>query len=324
MGELAPDRTFRLTDGNRGAYFCPVNSDPGRATAPAAHLLPGIPLFRSGKVRDVYDLGDRLLMVASDRLSAFDVVLPTPIPDKGKILNQMSLFWFEWLGVPHHVITADTDAYPEVLRPFADRLQGRSVLVKKARRIDVECVARGYLAGSGWKDYRATGAVCGHALPAGLRQGDRLETPLFTPAAKNDVGHDENISYGQMVEAVGEKTAALLRDRTLDLYARARAYAESRGVILADTKFEFGWDGDTLILIDEALTPDSSRFWPMAEYAPGREQPSFDKQFVRDYLETLDWDKTYPGPELPPAIVDKTRDKYLEAYRLLTGKAFQA
>jgi phosphoribosylaminoimidazole-succinocarboxamide synthase len=262
-------------------------------------------------------------MVASDRLSAFDVVLPTPIPDKGKILNQMSLFWFSWLGVPHHAVTADPSQYPESLHPFADRLQGRSVLVKKAKRIDIECVARGYLAGSGWKDYRASGKVCGHVLPSGLQQCAKLEVPLFTPAAKNDIGHDENISFEEMVGVTGRETAELLREKTLDLYSRARTYAQSRGVILADTKFEFGWDGSTLLLIDEALTPDSSRFWPSAVYAPGRDQPSFDKQYVRDYLETLTWDKNYPGPHLPDDVVERTRDKYLEAYRLLTGETFK-
>ncbi|MDQ3002630.1 MAG: phosphoribosylaminoimidazolesuccinocarboxamide synthase [Fibrobacterota bacterium] len=282
-----------------------------------------IPLFSRGKVRDVYDLGDRLLMVATDRLSAFDVVLPTPIPDKGAILTQLSVFWFNHLGVPSHFISADLKDLPASLNRHRDYLSGRFMLVKKAKRFDVECVARGYLVGSGWKDYQATGAVCGHALPPGLKQSCKLEPPLFTPAAKNDIGHDENIDYMAMEKMVGEVNADRLRSLTLDIYSKARGYAATKGVIIADTKFEFGVVEGQTILIDEVLTPDSSRFWPSAGYAEGREQDSFDKQYVRDYLNTLDWDKTYPGPDLPAEVVKHTRRKYLEAYALLTGKEFR-
>jgi phosphoribosylaminoimidazole-succinocarboxamide synthase len=285
--------------------------------------LAGLTVFRRGKVRDVYDLGDSLLMVASDRLSAFDVVLPTPIPDKGKILTQMSIFWFDLLGVPNHFISADVDTYPAITHPHKEALRGRSMWVRKAERYDVECVVRGYLVGSGWKDYLQTGKVCGHLLPAGLKQSCKLASPLFTPAAKNDVGHDENVDYATVVGMIGEKAAAQLREASLSIYARARDYAAQRGVILADTKFEFGVHEGQLILIDEVLTPDSSRFWPANRYAEGRDQESFDKQFVRDYLQTLTWDKTYPGPSLPAEVVAKTRQKYLEAFELLTGKPFQ-
>jgi phosphoribosylaminoimidazole-succinocarboxamide synthase len=294
-------------------------NNPAAANPPP---ITEIPLFSRGKVRDVYDLGDRLLMVATDRLSAFDVVLPTPIPDKGAILTQLSIFWFKLLGTPSHFLSADLADLPPVLDRHRDYLRGRFMLVKKAKRFDVECVARGYLAGSGWKDYRATGSVCGHALPPGLKQSCRLEPPLFTPAAKNDTGHDENIGYEAMESMVGTGAAAELRALTLDIYSRARAYAAQKGVIIADTKFEFGVVDGRTILIDEVLTPDSSRFWPAAGYAEGREQDSFDKQYVRDYLETLAWDKTYPGPALPPEVVEKTRRKYLEAYAILTGRDF--
>jgi phosphoribosylaminoimidazole-succinocarboxamide synthase len=274
-------------------------------------------------VRDVYDLGDKLLMVATDRLSAFDVVLPTPIPDKGKILTQLSVFWFNHLGMPSHFISADVKDLPASLDRHKDYLRGRFMLVKKAKRFDVECVARGYLVGSGWKDYKATGTVCGHALPPGLKLSCKLEPPLFTPAAKNDVGHDENIDFARMINMIGKANADRLKDLTLEIYSRARAYAAQKGVIIADTKFEFGVvDGQT-ILIDEVLTPDSSRFWPSNGYAEGREQDSFDKQYVRDYLNTLDWGKTYPGPELPAEVVQNTRRKYLEAFALLTGKEFR-
>ena len=282
------------------------------------------PLFRRGKVRDVYDLGEHLLIVASDRISAFDVILPTPIPDKGRILTQISLFWFDFLKEPCHLVTADVSEFPEALKKYSDWLRGRSMLVKKAIRYDVECVVRGYLAGSGWKDYQNTGSVCGLKLPPGLRQSAKLEPPLFTPAAKNDVGHDENISFETMIGMTGEAVAGKLRTRSLGIYERARNYALSRGVILADTKFEFGEVDSQIIVIDEVLTPDSSRFWPAAEYKEGQDQKSFDKQYLRDYLETLDWDKTYPGPELPQHVVENTRNKYLEAYRLLTGKEFRA
>jgi phosphoribosylaminoimidazole-succinocarboxamide synthase len=282
-----------------------------------------IPLFSRGKVRDVYDLGDNLLMVATDRLSAFDVVLPTPIPDKGKILTQLSVFWFNHLGVPSHFLSADVKDLPASLHRHREYLRGRFMLVRKAKRFDVECVARGYLVGSGWKDYLATESVCGHILPPGLRLSCKLEPALFTPAAKNDVGHDENIDFKTMEAMVGAADADRLRNLTLEIYSRARAYAATRGVIIADTKFEFGVVDGKIILIDEVLTPDSSRFWPAAGYAEGREQDSFDKQYVRDYLTALAWDKTYPGPELPAEVVKNTRRKYLEAYALLTGKEFR-
>jgi phosphoribosylaminoimidazole-succinocarboxamide synthase len=285
--------------------------------------LPGITLWKRGKVRDVYDLEDRLLVVATDRLSAFDVVLPTPIPGKGILLTQMSLVWFDLLKdvVPHHVLSADVAQYPQKLRGFADQLEGRSMLVLKTDVLPVECVVRGYLAGSGFKDYQRTGSVCGITLAAGLRESDRLEPAIFTPATKAETGHDENISYDTMVATVGNERAAQARQASLELYERARAHAEARGIILADTKFEFGVRDGRLIWIDEALTPDSSRFWPRDAYAPGRSQPSFDKQFVRDYLETLDWDKQPPGPELPPEVVARTVEKYAEAYDRLRGEA---
>ena len=278
--------------------------------------LPGVPLWKRGKVRDVYDLGSELLVVATDRLSAFDVVLPTGIPGKGILLTQMSLFWFDLLKdvVPHHVLSADVSQYPAVLRPFADQLEGRSMLVVKTDVLPVECVVRGYITGSGFKDYKRSGSVCGIALPAGLRDSDRLDPAIFTPATKAETGHDENISYETMVETVGRERAAEARRVSLELYERARAHAEARGIVLADTKFEFGVRDGRLIWIDEALTPDSSRFWPRDAYAPGRSQPSFDKQFVRDYLETLDWDKQPPGPELPPEVVARTVEKYVEAF----------
>ena len=294
-------------------------SNPATSSPPP---ITEVPLFSRGKVRDVYDLGDTLLMVATDRLSAFDVVLPTPIPDKGKILTQLSVFWFKHLNVPSHFLSADLEDLPASLDRHRDYLRGRFMLVKKAKRFDVECVARGYLVGSGWKDYQATGAVCGHVLPPGLKLSCKLDPPLFTPAAKNDIGHDENIDFKTMETMIGPKDAGNLRGLTLEIYSRARAYALRKGVILADTKFEFGVVDGKTILIDEVLTPDSSRFWPAAGYAEGREQDSFDKQYVRDYLNTLDWGKTYPGPELPLDVVKNTRRKYLEAYALLTGKEF--
>ncbi|MEO6095742.1 MAG: phosphoribosylaminoimidazolesuccinocarboxamide synthase [Fibrobacteria bacterium] len=294
----------------------PVTSSPPPITE--------IPLFSRGKVRDVYALGDnKLLMVATDRLSAFDVVLPTPIPDKGAILTQLSVFWFKLLGVPSHFISADLKDLPASLDRHRDYLRGRFMIVKKAKRFDVECVARGYLVGSGWKDYLATGSVCGHKLAPGLRQSCKLDPPLFTPAAKNDVGHDENIDFQTMEGMIGAADAFRLRELTLEIYSRARTFAASKGVIIADTKFEFGVVDGKTILIDEVLTPDSSRFWPAATYAEGREQDSFDKQFVRNYLDTLAWDKTYPGPSLPADVVANTRRKYLEAFALLTGKEFR-
>jgi phosphoribosylaminoimidazole-succinocarboxamide synthase len=285
--------------------------------------FPGIKPWKRGKVRDVYDLGARLLVVATDRLSAFDVVLPTAIPGKGILLTQMSLFWFRLLAgvLPHHVVSADVADYPLELQRFRDQLEGRSMLVVKTDVLPVECVVRGYLAGSGFKDYQKTAAVCGIGLPAGLRESDRLEPAIFTPATKAETGHDENISYETMVASVGAGRAAEARRVSLELYERARAHAEARGIILADTKFEFGIRDGRLIWIDEALTPDSSRFWPRDAYAPGRSQPSFDKQFVRDYLETLDWDKQPPGPELPPEVVARTVEKYEEAYDRLRGEA---
>ena len=285
--------------------------------------LPGVPLWRRGKVRDVYDLGDRLLVVATDRLSAFDVVLPTGIPGKGVVLTQLSLFWFSLLRdvIENHVITADVGEYDAPLRAHRDQLEGRSMIVVKTQVLPVECVVRGYLVGSGWKDYKATGAVCGIALPPGLRESDRLEPPLFTPATKAETGHDENIPFETMEATVGRERAAEARRVSLEIYSRARAHAEARGIILADTKFEFGVRDGRLIWIDEALTPDSSRFWPRDAYAPGRSQPSFDKQFVRDYLETLSWDKQPPGPGLPADVVARTVEKYEEAFERLRGDA---
>lgn len=267
-----------------------------------------------GKVRDIYDLGDTLLIVATDRVSAFDCVMPNGIPGRGKVLTEMSLFWFgltEHL-VANHLITADVGEFPENLRPFADQLEGRSMLVKKASRIDVECVARGYLAGSGWKEYQVSETVCGVELPPGLVESSRLPEAIFTPASKADSGHDENISFEQMCEVVDPDLAATLRDLTLSVYGHARDYADTRGIILADTKFEFGKVDGEIILIDEILSPDSSRFWDKNTYAPGKSQDSFDKQIVRNYLETLDWDKAPPAPGLPRAIVDRTLARYRE------------
>ena len=285
--------------------------------------LPGLELIRRGKVRDVYAVDpDRLLIVATDRISAFDVILGSGIPDKGRVLTQISLFWFQFLaGVPNHLITANVDEYPENLRQFRGQIEGRSMLVRRARMIDIECVARGYLSGSGWKEYQAHGAVCGIPLPAGLQESDRLPAPIFTPATKAQSGHDENISFDQAAKSIGADLAAELRDQTLRIYARAAAYAETRGIILADTKFEFGFVDNQLVLGDEILTPDSSRFWPRASYKPGGAQPSYDKQFVRDYLESITWNKQPPGPVLPAEVVEHTANKYKEAYRVLTGKS---
>lgn len=285
--------------------------------------IPVLPLVARGKVRDIYAVGeDRLLLVATDRLSAFDVVLPDPIPGKGRVLTQLSLFWFDFLSgvVPNHLVTANVDEYPELLRPYREQLEGRSMLVRRARMIDVECVARGYLAGSGWREYRAQRTVCGIPLPPGLRECDRLPEPIFTPAYKAKSGHDENIPFSKVESIAGRETAARLRELTLTIYRRAAEYAEGCGILLADTKFEFGWLGDRLILADEVLTPDSSRFWPADSYEPGKPQPSFDKQYVRDYLESLAWDKTPPAPHLPPYVIEKTAEKYHEAYRRLTGR----
>ncbi len=281
--------------------------------------LPGIQFLNRGKVRDLYQVGDRLLIVATDRLSAFDVVLPTAIPDKGRVLTQLSLFWFNLLRdiIPNHIV-ADSDL-PSELVPFRDQLEGRAMLCRRTKPVLIECVVRGYLSGSGWKDYSATGKVCGIALPAGLRESDRLPEPIFTPSTKAEKGHDENISFDEAAALVGREVAERVRTVSLDIYKRAAAYAEPRGIILADTKFEFGFDGDELVWIDEALTPDSSRFWPADGYQPGRAQPSFDKQFVRDYLERIGWNKQPPGPELPTEVVTGTQGKYREAYRQLTG-----
>ena len=271
--------------------------------------LPGVELFSRGKVRDIYKLDAGLLIVATDRISAFDVILPKGIPDKGCVLTQLSCFWLRNLAdvAPNHLITANLDEYPDLLQPFRNQLEGRSMLVRQTKAIPIECVARGYLAGSGWKEYQTQGAVCGISLPAGLRQADRLPEPIFTPATKAETGHDENMPYEEVARRVGEQTAHRLRELTLALYERGRDYAEGRGIILADTKFEFGWAGHELILIDEVLTPDSSRFWPKKEYEPGKPQPSFDKQFVRDYLESIHWNKQPPPPNLPRDIIERTR-----------------
>ncbi len=285
--------------------------------------FPGLKLLHRGKVRDIYEVEDHLLLVATDRISAFDVVMAEPIPDKGKVLTAMSLFWFDYLGdiVANHLVTADPQEYPAACRPYGEQLAGRSMLVKKADPLPVECIVRGYLAGSFWKAYQRSSTVCGFALPAGMRESDPFAEPLFTPSTKAEIGeHDENISRARMEEIVGKETADRLADIAVRLYVKARDYARERGIIIADTKFEFGWHQGELILIDEVLTPDSSRFWPQDEYEPGRSQPSFDKQFLRDYLSSLDWDKTPPPPPLPPGIVERTRARYLEALERLTGK----
>lgn len=280
----------------------------------------GISPAARGKVRDIYDAGDKLLIVATDRLSAFDVILPTPIPDKGRVLTQLSLFWFDLLRdvIPNHVVSGTE--LPTAFDAYREDLAGRSMLVRKTEPLPIECVVRGYVSGSGWKDYQATGKICGIALPAGLRESDRLPEPIFTPATKAATGHDENISFERAASLVGNERARRVREISLEIYRRAAVYAEPRGILLADTKFEFGLLNDELIWIDEALTPDSSRFWPAAQYRPGGPQPSFDKQFVRDYLESIHWPKTPPGPELPPEVVSATRGKYREAYRILTGR----
>jgi phosphoribosylaminoimidazole-succinocarboxamide synthase len=287
----------------------------------AEETLSGLKLFNRGKVRDLYDLGDKLLLVASDRISAFDVILPTLIPDKGKILTALSAYWFDAIKdiIPHHLITTDVDQFPSACRPHRATLEGRAMLVKRSMPAPVECIVRGYLAGSGWKDYQRTGAVCGIPLPKGLVEASRLDQPIFTPSTKAPVGaHDVNISFDDMVDKIGKKRAEKMRDATVAVYSRAREIAEKKGIIIADTKFEFGIEGDEIILIDEVLTPDSSRFWPMDGYTPGQTPDSFDKQFVRDYLLNLPWDKKSPPPELPPEIIKKTQEKYAEALRRLT------
>lgn len=284
--------------------------------------MSGVALKARGKVRDIYDLGDALAFVATDRLSAFDHILPNPIPDKGKVLCQLSEFWFRRFAsiVPNHVITTNADEFPEVLQAHAAQLAGRTTLVRKLEMVPVECVARGYLAGSGWKEYRQRGTVCGIQLPPGLEESSRLPEPIFTPATKAQDGHDINISFEETERVIGSGLAERLRELTLELYATGSEYARTRGIIIADTKFEFGLDGDRVVLADEALTPDSSRFWPADKYAPGRGQPSFDKQFVRDYLESIGWNKEPPVPELPDEIVAGTRERYLEAFQILTGR----
>jgi len=284
--------------------------------------LGSVPRYSRGKVRDVYAADDRLLIVATDRLSAFDCVLPTGIPDKGRVLTQISMFWFDFLRdlVPTHFLTADVNQYPAALAPFREQLEGRSMLVKRARMIEVECVARGYLAGSGWKEYRERGSVCGIRLPAGLKESDPLPEPIFTPATKAQSGHDENVSFEHVSSSIGSDLAAKLRDLTLAIYRRAAAYAQTRGIIVADTKFEFGFVGDELLLCDEVLTPDSSRFWPADTYRPGGPQLSYDKQFVRDYLESIHWDKRPPAPALPAEVAAKTGEKYRQAFESLTGR----
>jgi phosphoribosylaminoimidazole-succinocarboxamide synthase len=281
--------------------------------------FPGVKLLARGKVRDIYEFGDRLLLVATDRISAFDVILPTPIPDKGRVLTQLSLFWFDRLSevVPNHVISGTE--FPKELDPYRDQVRGRSMLVRRTEAIPFECVVRGYLAGSGWKEYKKSSSVCGIPLPPGLVESARLPEPIFTPATKAESGHDENISFQEMAGRLGRERAEQLREISLELYRRAAAYAEERGILIADTKFEFGLLDGEVIWIDEALTPDSSRFWPAGEYAPGGSQPSFDKQFVRDYLERIRWPKQPPAPELPDDVVAATTAKYRDAYRRLTG-----
>ena len=284
----------------------------------SAAALPGIKPTFQGKVRDVYDIGESLIIVASDRISAYDSVLPTPIPEKGIILTTLSAAWLRWLrGIPHHLISTDIEDFPPQFREFRQALAGRSMLVRKARRIDLECIVRGYLAGSGWKEYRETGAVCGIRLPGGLRMADRLEEPLFTPSTKADAGHDRNISFEEAGGIAGSECAAELRRLSLEIYEKARVYAAARGIIIADTKFEFGWIGERIAVIDEVLTPDSSRFWLASEYQPGTAPPSLDKQFVRDYLDGVGWDHTPPAPPLPNDVVDKTRERYGMALGLL-------
>ena len=306
----------------------PLPPEPAVSIAPPLlqSEFPGLPRLRQGKVRDLYDVGEHLLLVASDRISAFDYVLGSGIPDKGRVLTQLSAFWFERTAhiVPNHVVTTDVARYPAVLAPFADVLRGRSMLVRKTTPLPVECVARGYISGSGWKDYVATGEVCGVGLPAGLRESDRLPEPLFTPATKADSGHDQNIPEAEAAAVVGSARLAELKRLTMALYAFGVAHAARCGIILADTKFEFGVTAEgELLLIDEVMTPDSSRYWPEDSYAPGGPQVSFDKQFVRDYLESIKWNKQPPVPSLPDEVVRRTREKYLDAYRRLTGRELE-
>ena len=284
--------------------------------------LPGVEHYGRGKVRDVYSVDEGLVIVATDRISAFDYILPTGIPDKGKVLTQLSIFWFDFLRdlTPTHFLTANVDEYPQALHQYRDQLVGRSMLVKRAKMIEIECVARGYISGSGWKEYKQQGTVCGIPLPPGLRESQKLSEPIFTPATKATTGHDENVSFEHVVSLIGSELATRLRDLTLEIYTRAASYAETRGIIIADTKFEFGFVGDQLTLGDEVLTPDSSRFWPADTYKPGGAPFSFDKQFVRDYLESIHWDKQPPAPVLPEEVAVKTSEKYRQAYQILTGK----
>jgi phosphoribosylaminoimidazole-succinocarboxamide synthase len=284
--------------------------------------FPELILYARGKVRDLYSVGDHLLFVATDRISAFDYVLGTGIPEKGRVLSQLTLFWLDFLKdtVSNHLITAKVEEYPAELHKYADQLRGRSMLVQKAQMVEIECVARGYLSGSGWKEYQQTGAVCGIKLPAGLRESDKLPEPIFTPATKAISGHDENISFEEMVKHTGKELAAQLRDLTLGIYKKAADYAAGQGIIIADTKFEFGHTGRGLVLADEVLTPDSSRFWPADKYQPGKAQESFDKQFVRDYLESVKWNKQPPAPSLPDDVANKTSEKYIQAYKILARR----
>ncbi len=313
-----PSRTARLA-------FCFIRDARGaisRGMTLSGLDLPGIPKLRSGKVREIFDLGNCLLLVATDRISAFDCILPTPIPLKGELLTRLSAFWFARLGfVENHLITADFAHFPVMLRPFERELTGRAMVVRKARPLPVECVVRGHLAGSGWKEYTASGTVCGIPLPAGLRQAEALPETLFTPSTKAESGHDENISWERCCDLLGEETARRVRDLSIRIYEESRRHAAEHGILIADTKFEFGELDGRLLLIDEVLTPDSSRFWPSDSFQPGGSPPSFDKQFVRDYLESLDWDKCPPAPPLPPAIVAQTAAKYREAFERLTGAA---
>ena len=283
--------------------------------------LPGIKHFKKGKVRDVFDLGDELLLVASDRISAFDVVMPNGIPDKGRILTQISLFWFEFTRgiVPNHFITSNVDEYPAELKKYRNILEGRSMIGKKTKVIPVECVVRGYLSGSGWKEYQESGSVCGIKLPKGLKESEKLPEPIFTPSTKADTGHDLNITEKEVIDRVGERTASFIKEKSIAVYKAASDYAAKKGIIIADTKFEFGFINYKIILIDEILTPDSSRFWPADKYKVGQSQPSYDKQFLRDYLVSIKWGKQPPAPPLPKEVIEKTREKYLEAFKLLTG-----
>ena len=284
--------------------------------------LPGIPKVGQGKVREMFEVDGQLLMVATDRISAFDVILPNAIPHKGKVLTQLSAFWFERLEgmVDHHLVSVRVDEFPAPLQPFREELAGRSMLVRKCTPLPIECVVRGYLAGSGWAEYRQSETICGNRLPSGLVESAELPEPIFTPSTKATTGHDENISFDRAAQIIGPELAEQVRDLSIRIYNRAREDALEKGIIICDTKFEFGMEGSRLLLIDEVLTPDSSRFWPADEYEPGKSQSSFDKQFIRDFLETLDWDKAPPGPELPSSIVEATSQRYLEAYRRLTGK----